>query len=95
MPRRPPAVEPTAAQVEAAARRVMRARAALLQAPRGLELWQRLVRVTAVAIARREAAQQPRAARGPRPTPGMRVRGDLRGPTFDARRAAANDLSDD
>lgn len=94
MPLRQPAIEPTAAQVEAAARRVARARGALLTEPRGLELWQRLVRVTALAIARREAAQPRSPARSPRPTPGMRVRDALRGPTFDARRAAANDLDD-
>lgn len=90
MPRRQPPVQPTAAQVERAAARVARAQAAL-----GFERWQRLVHCCAVAIARREAAQQPRAARSPRPTPGMRVRAELRGPTFDARRAAANDLFDD
>lgn len=87
MARRLPAIDPTAAQVEAAALRVRRARSALT-----LEQWQRLVLCTARAIARREAAQQPRQPQAPRPTPAMRVR---RGPTFDARRAAANDLSDD
>jgi hypothetical protein len=81
---RPPEPEPSAAQVQAAERLVQRGRRAL-----SAEQWQRLVRCTARAIARRECKEQQRAEW----RQSLR-RTALRGPTFDARRAAANDLED-
>jgi hypothetical protein len=78
---------PTPAQLLAAECRVAPLRSAL--AP---EKWTRVVRCAAMAIARREAQRRldVPCASTPKTSPAK-----WRGPTFDARRAAANDLSDD